>query len=265
MYPVVLSSFIRRPSLLVLPALAICALLLAGACGGGGDDGGSGLSGAKTRLQQVIPEATEFTGDVFIRDGTEDEVNLVIKSTLENEPRIHVVSDTDAIKGAELVDEINGTQVYLTSATYWADLSESGPLFASAREIDGLRTYLSFYEDGEPGFSDQRFWDVYEYARDRFTKELGAEATLLRVSYVRDWRDGFDGIRLQAWAGEEQVYMAVLLHGLDTVAASDEFDTETVDDFSLRFAVPELSEEIDDLPAWDFAVRAWFAAGDEIV
>lgn len=264
MYLAVLSTLPRSRSLLLFPIVLVCALSLAVACGGNGD-GDSGLSGAKTRLQQVIPEATEFTGDVYIREGTEDEVNLVIKSSLENSPRIHVVSDTDAIKGGELQDEIDGTQIYLNSASYWADLSESGPLFVSARELDGLRAYLSFYKDGEPEFSDERFWDVYEYARDRFTAELGPDATLLRVGYVRDWRDGFDGIRLQAWVGEEQVYMAFLMQGLDSTADSDDFDTETVDDFTLRFAVPELSEDIDDLPDWDFAVRAWFAAGDEIV
>jgi len=263
MYTVVLSTILSRRSSLLLPILSICALLLAVACGGDGDE--SALSSARTSLQQVIPDATEFTGDVFIREDTEDEVNLVIKSSLENTPRLHVISDDDAIKGAELVDEIDGTQVYLTASTYWADLSESGPLFVSAREIDGLRVYLDFYESGEPEFSDERFWDIYDYARDRFAEDLGSDATLLRVSYVRDWQDGFDGIRLQAWAGEEQVYMAFLMNGRDSVDPGDQFDTEIVDDFSVRFAVPELSEVVDDLPDWDFAVRAWFAVGDQIV
>ena len=263
MYTVVLSTILSRRSSLLLPIPSICALLLAVACGGDGEE--SGLSSARASLEQVLPEATEFTGDVFIREDSEDEVNLVIRSSLETDPRIHVVSDDDAIKGAELVDEIDGTQIYLTEATYWADLSESGPLFASARQLDGLAAYLDFYESGEPKFSDERFWDIYDYARDRFAEELGADATLLRLSYVRDWRDGFDGIRLQAWAGEEQVYMAFLLNGLDSTSPVDEFDTETVEDFTKRFAVPELSEDVDDLPDWDFVVQAWFAAGDQIV
>lgn len=263
MYTVVLSTILSRRSSLLLPILPVCALILAVACGGDGED--SGLSSARTSLERVLPEATEFTGDVFIRQDSEDEVNLVIKSTLETNPRIHVVSDDDAVKDGELVDEIDGTQIYLTEATYWADLSELGPLFAGARELDGLSAYLSFYESGEPKFSDERFWEIYDFARERFAEELGADATLLRVSYIRDWRDGFDGIRLQAWAGEEQVYMAFLLNGRDNTAAVDEFDTETVDEFTKRFAVPELSEDVDDLPDWDFVVRAWFAAGDQIV
>ena len=253
-------DILHRSSSLLLATLSICALFLAIACGGGGDSD-SGFTGARTRLQEVVPEAIEFSGDVIVHEGSEDEVNLVISSQLANSPRFHVISDDDAIKDGEFLEEVDGTKFYLTRATYWADISGSTPLFVGSSDRVSVEAYVSFYEDGEPQFSDERFWVVYDYARDRFADELGKDPAGIRVNYKQDWREGYDGIRLQASIGEEQVYLAVLLHSLDSGLGVDDFDEATLDDFALRFAVLDESEEVDDLPDWGFAALAWSGSG----
>jgi hypothetical protein len=257
-----------RIAALLLVALALALVLLGVACGGKDKPSEEFLSRSDEVIRRFVPDASGFNLLVFsTSSGAVTDVDFKVMSLLEGEPRMHVVSDNDAIVGGELVDEYEGFDIYLTKDTYWAELKGSAPLvYAGAKDLDGVKAYIDFYVEDEATLEDERFWEAFDYAEQRISEILEDSPSLLTVDFEGLWREDVSGLRVEAMAGERHVYFGVLYDS--ALPRGETFDGETIAAFEERFAVAPEAEEEPENEDWDFAHKVWFldeasAAGGE--
>lgn len=255
----------RRPLLSGGSRFAAAAILLgmvlAGSCGGGGDTPVQEFfSGSDQVIRRLVPEARTFKLRLFSIDQQfTAHVDFIVSTALEGEPRMHVISDEDAVAGADLVDEYEGFSIYLKETTYWAELvDEPLPLYAGTPNEEGLKAYVDFYGSGEPELRDQRFWNGFDYAKQRVGRALDEAASLLVVDFDGEWKAEAGGIRIEVSLSTRQPQVWVLYGREDTQEDGDGFDGELVAAFKQRFAVPGEAEEQPENPDWDYAHRIWF-------
>jgi hypothetical protein len=247
-----------------LGAIAVTAMAFAvlvvptAACEGG--DGGSDSEQLFSRsaevLRRLVPEASEFNGRFLrVADDAPEDVDLTIATLLDSAPRVHVLSDSDAVDGAEELEAYEGAKIYLQKDTYWAELTLGDQtLYAGTPSEDGVREYVDFFISREPELSNQRFWDAFGYAEERVGQELDETPSLVVVQFGGELVDGTGGLRLEARQGDRQLYVGVLYANDD----DGELSAEAVEQFQTTFVVPETAEEQPENADWDFAHTAWF-------
>lgn len=172
---------------------------------------------------------------------------------------MHVVSDVDAVAGADPMGEYEGFSVYKQKATYWAELtSEPVPLYAGTPSNEGLETYIDFYRSGEPKLSDEQFWNGFAYARERISEALQETPTLLVVDFDSEWRPQAGGMRIEAALSERRVQVSVLYATEDVQIDAQEFDQDLIGAFKERFAVAAEAEDQPEVSNWGYANRIWY-------
>ena len=186
--------------------------VLAVACGGGEKQAEQPFSRYEDAIHQLVPEARAFNlrvSSVDEESGTH--VDLTASTLLEGEPRMHVISDVDAVAGADLIGEYEGFNVYKKEATHWGELAaEPVPLYAGTPSDGGLETYIDFYRSGEPKLSDEQFWNGFAYARERISEALQEAPALLVVDFDGGWKPEAGGMRIEARLSERRLHVAVL-------------------------------------------------------
>ena len=242
--------------------IALLAVALLGtACGGGDNPAEQSFSRAEGVIGQLVPEASALS----LRVATEDEesatpVDLTVSTALEGEPRMHVISDADAVKGATVAGQYEGFSLYHQKATLWAELeAEPSPLYAGTSTKEGLEAYLDFYSSGEPSIGDERFWNGFAFARERISEAVEEAPSMLVVDFDGEWSPEAGGIRVEAIVGERRLYVGVL-YAREGVELGDQgFDQELVDAFTERFAVPDGAEDQPEIADWGYPNRLWYA------
>lgn len=173
---------------------------------------------------------------------------------------MHVISDADAVAGAEVVEEYEGISVYRQKASLWAELAKDPlPLYAGTASDSGLKAYVDFYRSGEPKLSDEQFWNGFAYARERMSEALQEEPALLLLDFDGEWEAEAGGLRIEALVADRHVYVAVLFAAEGTEVDAQGFDEELVGAFKQRFAVSADAEEQPQNSDWAYANRIWFA------
>ncbi len=259
----------QRSTGTVMAALIAVAVLTA-ACGSEAKPAQEFFSRSDDVLHQLVPDARAFN----LRLSSVDEesgrqVEVTASTALAGEPRMHVISDANAVAGADLVDEYEGFSIYRQKATLWAELApEPAPLYAGTPSDEGLRAYVDFYRSGEPEFSDEQFQNGFRYARDRISEALQEAPSLLIVDFDGQWKPEAGGIRIEAVVGERRLYVGVLYAREGLQVDAQEFDQDVVDAFKQWFAVPPEAQEQADSPDWGYESRIWYAdtatgAGEE--
>lgn len=248
-----------RWSVLAAGALLAVAALVA-ACGGGESQPAEEFfSLSDDSIRQLIPEARAFNLRVLSADeesGTE--IDLTISTLLEGEPRMHVVSDVDAVAGADLVDEYEGVSIYKQKDTFWAELAADPPLYAGTPDEEGLRTYIDFYRSGGQELTDDRFWNGFAYAQERIGEAQADAPTPLVVAFNGELAAEAGGLRVEAFHGDRRVYVGIL-YSREDGADSGGFGEELVKQFREKFAVPDGAEEQPDNPEWGYEHRIWYS------
>ncbi len=244
--------------------------VLAIACGGGEKEAEQTFSRYEDAIQELVPEARAFN----LRLSSVDEesgrqVNLTTSTLLEGEPRMHVISDVDAVAGADLIGEYEGFSVYRQQTTLWGELAvEPVPLYAGAPSNEGLEAYIDFYRSGEPKLSDEQFWNGFAYAREHISEALQEAPPLLMVDFDSSWKPEAGGMRIEAVLSERRLHVAVLYAREDVQIDAQGFDQDLVEAFKQRFAVPAEAEDQTEITDWGYANRIWYAdtataAGEE--
>lgn len=248
--------------------MAVVALLavavLATACGDGEEPGEQSFSQSDEVIQQLVPDAGAFTLRVSSLDvESARNVELTASTALEGEPRMHVVSDDDAVAGADLIEEYEGFKIYRQKETFWAELvAGSPPLYAGSPSDDGLKAYVDFYRSGEPKLSDEQFQNGLRYAQDLIGEALQETPSLLIVNFDGEWQPGVGGIGVEAIAGERQLYVGVLYAREGAQTDAQEFNQDVIEAFKLTFAVPPEAQEQAENHDWGYANRIWYADAD---
>jgi len=245
-----------RPGRPGLAVLTVCLTLIAAvavSCGGGGGAKPSEkfFSGSSDTIRRLVPEATAFT--LKTSSGDDTQVDYVVSTALAGNPRIHVVTDEDAIKGAKRLGEYKGHGVYQQKSSFWAQLRADPPLYVSARTRPELETYLDFYSSGKPELSDKRFWNALDYASGRIDKALQESPAGLVLDFNSVLAEGVGGLRVEAELGGRRIYVGALFG-----AAEPDLSDAIVEEFKARFAVPSGAEELTDAN-WGYPNRIWYA------
>jgi hypothetical protein len=241
-------------------ALLLIAALTAASCGSEETPAEEFFSRSDQVLRRLVPDANAFSLRLFSAgQDSESQVDFIVSTALDGEPRMHVVSDEDAVAGADLVDEYEGFDIYLQKATSWAELvGEPAPLYAGTPNREGLRSYVDFYVSGEPVLTDERFWNGFDYVQKRIGEVLKEEPSLLVVDFEGEWKADVGGVRVEVTLGTRRLYVGVL-HAREGVPQDSEgFDEELVAAFKQRFAVPSEAEEQPSSADWDYGHRIWF-------
>jgi hypothetical protein len=244
--------------------------VLAVACGGGEKQVEQTFSRYEDAIQELVPEARAFNLRVSsVDEESGRQVNLTISTALEGEPRMHIISGVGAVAGAAIVGEYEGFSVYRQKATFWGELAaEPAPLYAGTLSKEGLETYIDFYRSGEPKLGDERFWNGFAYARERFSEALQEAPSLLVVDFDGGWKPEAGGMRIEAVLSERRLHVAVLYAREGAQLDAQGFDQDLVKAFKQRFAVPAEAEDQPENSDWGYANRIWYAdtatgAGEE--
>lgn len=246
-----------------LATLAVAASLLASAlvvgCGGSDEPSAEFFSQSDEVIRQLIPEGAEFFNLRILPpgDGGAMRVDLTVKTFLEGEPRMHIVSDDGAIADARFLEEYEGFRLLEDDGVFWVELSVEPPLYAGTPGEAGIRPYVDFYRTGQPELAGERFWNAIDYAEGVIGEALSEAPSQLAVQYIDDLGPGAAGIRIEAAAGERRVYVGVLYASEGALAEGEAFDQETVEAFRQRFGVPAGAEERPPFPDWDYLHRIW--------
>jgi hypothetical protein len=241
-------------------AVLLGAAILAVACGDA-KPAQEFFSRSEEVIQELVPEAQAFRlglGSVGEESGTH--VDMAASTLLEGEPRMHVLSDADAVADADLVGEYEGFSIYKQKATFWGELvAEAPPLYAGTASNEGLEAYIDFYRAGEPKLSDERFWNGFDYARERVGEALQEAPSQLVVDFDGVWKPEAGGMRFQVVLGERRLDVAVL-YAREGVEAGDQgFDQDLVEAFKQQFAVPAEAEDQGEVSDWGYDNRIWYA------
>lgn len=250
----------ERRVLGLLAGSMLAVMALAAACGGGGEGEPASefFSRAEETMRRFVPEARALNLRLFEEDSGLL-MDLIISTELEGEPRMHLVSDEDAVKGAEPAEAYEGFSVFQQKATFWADLTAGeDPLFAGTPSEQGLRTYLDFFRSGRSELTDERFLEAFSFAGDLIDREISDVPTLLVVDFDGEFQPEAAGVRIEATVGERRLYVGVLYEREDGGANGGGLD-EAAGAFAQRFALPDGAEEEPANPDWDFEHRIWFA------
>lgn len=255
-----IASHSARRVLAGLAVLALGSLLFMAACGDDDDsESQQYFSRAANALREFVPEMDNLNlRYLATTPDTEEDIDLVMGTRLEGNPRMHIVSDDDAIRDALNVGTYQGTTIYQKANTFWAELPrEEGALqvFAGTPSREGLQAYLDFYAGGAELESD-RFWAAFSYAEDRITGEAGDDPYLLVVDYERVVQIFYSGIRVETTSGQSEIAVSALYENGEAGAPA-EVSEEVLALFKQRFAVTNIAQEEPESP-WDYPARVWF-------
>ena len=235
-------------------------MTVSSACGGG--EPSTGLFGqAESLFSRLLPPATEMSLRLSTLEGnSEVHVDFTISTELASQPRVHVISDEDAIADADFIGEENGFDIYQRSATFWSRLEDGPPpLFAGTPSRQGIDEYLEFFKSGKPDLTADRFWNTIAYAREQFGTSGEFAPTALSMGYVSEWMPGVGGVRLEAISSERRLYVGVLFAAADGASGSQDFEDELLSEFEERFVVPAGAEARPENLDWGYANRIWYA------
>lgn len=247
----------------IVSLLAGTCLILALAAACGGDDDDSQAQQYFSRSADAVREFVPDSDSVNLRylattPATEEAVDLVIATRLEGKPRMHVISDNDAIQDATELAAYKDVRIYQKLDTFWAELPrEEGAIqvFAGTPSLDGLQAYLDFYESGEPELTSERFWDAFAFSEEKITEETGEDPYLLVVDYERAFEGDFSGIRVETTSETYEIAVTILFVSGEAGEATD-FAEDVVMAFKERFAVaPEALEAVEN--PFDYPARVW--------
>lgn len=248
----------------ILAAVAFL-LALAAACGGEKEplaerEARGYFADAEEVIRSLVPESTSLLLRLLSLDEEGPVVDFTMRTELPGQPRVHLISDTDAVAGADAAGEYRGVPLYRQKATLWAELLAEPPyLYAGVPNNDeGLRAYIDFYLDGGSSLSDERFWNGFAFARERISGGLGGRPDLLVVDFDGGWRGQIGGLRVEAKAGEKGMTVGILFAARRGVGR-EELTGSLLEAFRQRFAVPEGAVEEQEVPDWGYASRIWVA------